>query len=150
MGSSTPEQILRVLPSTSAQALWVVSPGGYQSGERGKIPSGTCNDSRGGLFNPFDSTSWSNIGNYSLDSWESMGSSNFAMYGSDTVAFGFSKAIGGPCLGSQVVPAFENDECYLGLFGLGRESIDLGLGHVGISFSDYSTPNATFLTTSKE
>ena len=64
-----------------------------------------------------------------------------ATYGQDTVALGLSKSNGGPQLESQVVAAFENNDFYIGLFGL---------GHEGTNFSDYNTPNASFLTSLKE
>ena len=72
---------------------------------------------------------------------ENLGYSDGATYGHDTVALGLTEAIGGPQLESQVIAAFENNDFYIGLFGL---------GHEGINFSEYNTPNATFLTSLKE
>ena len=70
-----------------------------------------------------------------------LGYSDGATYGHDTLALGLSEAIGGPQLESQVVATFENNDFYIGLFGL---------GHEGTNFSEYNTPNATFLTSLKE
>ena len=72
---------------------------------------------------------------------DNLGNSERATYGHDTVALGLSDAIGSPQLQSQVVAAFENDDFYIGLFGL---------GHEGTNFSNYNTPNATFLTSLKD
>lgn len=70
-----------------------------------------------------------------------LGYSDSATYGLDTVALGLSNATGSSQLESQVVAGFENLDYYVGLFGL---------SHQGTNFSDYTTPNATFLTTLKE
>ena len=70
-----------------------------------------------------------------------LGYSDNATYGLDTLALGLSNANGSPQIQSQVVAAFATDDYYIGLFGL---------GHQGVNFSEYSTPNATFLTTLKE
>ena len=72
---------------------------------------------------------------------ENLDYSDNATYGHDTVALGLSETIGSPQVEFQVVAAFENDDFYIGSFGL---------GHEGINFSDYNTPNATFLASLKE
>lgn len=82
--------------------------------------------SRGGLFNSSDSSSWSNIGNYSMGLEMNLGYSDNARH--DTVALGVSKATGSPNLDSQVVATFDNDDYYVGLFGI---------GHQGTDFSEY-------------
>ena len=87
------------------------------------------------------SNSWSLIGNYSMGLEMNLGYSDHATYGLDTLALGLSNANGSPQIESQVVAAFETNDYYVGLFGL---------GHQGVNFSEYSTPNATFLTTLKE
>lgn len=80
--------------------------------------------SRGGLFNSSDSSSWSNIGNYSMGLEMNLGYSHNATYGHDTVALGVSKATGSPNLDSQVVATFDNDDYYVGLFGMGHRGTD--------------------------
>ena len=87
------------------------------------------------------SSSWSLTGNYSMGLEMNLGYSDNATYGLDTLALGLSNANGSPQIESQVVAAFETDDYYVGLFGL---------GHQGVNFSEYSTPNATFLATLKE
>ena len=72
---------------------------------------------------------------------ENLGYSDNAIYGNDTVALRLSEETGGPQLESQVVAAFENDDFYLGLFGL---------GHKGTNFSQYDTPSVTILTSLKK
>ena len=70
-----------------------------------------------------------------------LGYNDGAIYGNDTVALDLSEDSGDPQLESQVVAAFENDDFYLGLFGL---------GHKGTNFSKYNTPNATILASLKK
>ena len=143
VGNSTSEQIVRLLPSTAGQALYLVSTGGCVGEESGKLPSEACSDSRGGLFNPSDSTSWTNIGNYSMGLEGNLGYNDSATFGHDTVALGLSEATGSPQLDSQVVAAFETDDFYIGLVGLGHEGTNF-------SVSKYNTPNPTLLTSLKD
>lgn len=96
VGSS--EQIVRVLPSTAGQETWVVSPQGCPPGRNGTSTSSSCSQSRGGLFDSTQSSSWQTLGNYSLGLELNLGYDDTALYGLDTVALGFDNSIGGPAI----------------------------------------------------
>ena len=132
----SPEQIVRVLPSTAGQQTWVVSPHGCPNGT-----SPSCSQERGGIFDPARSSTWRSFGNFSLDLEANLGYDDSAPYGFDTVALGFSNSIGGPSAKSQVVSAFATDDYYLGVFGLGNQATNI---------SNFTDPQPTFLMAMKE
>lgn len=131
-------QIVRVLPSTAGQATWVVSPQGCPPGENGTSATLTCNQSRGGLFDATQSSTWRALGDYYLDLEVHLGYDDAsAPYGLDTVALGFDKSIGGPSLDSQVISALATEDFYIGVFGL---------GHQGTNISNFTDTRPSFLT----
>ena len=134
----SPEQIVRVLPSTAGQQTWVVNPQGCPPGRHGTPTSSSCNESRGCLFDATRSNSWQALGNYSLDLDEvGVAENKTASYGRDTIALGFDSSTGGPTLNSQVIAAFATDVYYIGVFGL---------GHQGTNISNFTNPLPSFLT----
>ena len=135
VGSS--EQIVRVLPSTAGQETWVVSPQGCPPGRNGTSTSSSCSQSRGGLFDSTQSSSWQTLGNYSLGLELNLGYDHAAPYGLDTVALGFDNSMGGPTIDSQVISDLATDDFYLGVFGL---------GHQGTNISNFTEPRPSFLT----
>lgn len=130
-------QPVRVLPSTAGQETWVVSPKGCPAGKNGTPASLPCNQSRGGLFDTTQSSSWQALGDYSLGLELNLGYNETASYGLDTIALGFDKSIGGPTIDSQVISALATDDYYLGVFGL---------GHQGTNISNFTEPHPSFLT----
>ena len=134
----SPEQIVRVLPSTAGQQTWAVSPQGCPPGRHGTSTSSSCNESRGGLFDATQSSSWQALGDYSLDLEVDLIVEKTASYGRDTIALGFANSIGGPTFNSQVIAALETDDYYMGVFGL---------GHQGTNISNFTNPLPSFLTT---
>ena len=135
VGSS--EQVVRVLPSTAGQETWVVSPQGCPPGRNATSTSSPCSQSRGGLFDSTQSSSWQILGNYTLELELNLGDNYAALYGLDTVALGFDNSIGGPTIHSQVISALATDTYYLGVFGL---------GHQGTNISNFTDPRPSFLT----
>ena len=136
-----PEQVVRVLPSTAGQAVSVVIPQACPSGYEGTSPSTSCSQSRGGIFDSSRSTSWDELGNFSLGLESNLGYDGLsATYGLDTVALGFSKTSGGPVLHSQVVAGLATDDYYLGIFGLGDQ---------GTNLTNLTEPRPSSLTTMK-
>ena len=134
----SPEQIVRVLPSTAGQETWLVSPQGCPLSQHGSPPYASCNQSRGGLFDTTQSDSWRALGNYSLGLELNLGYDNpTASYGFDTVTLGFDKSIGGPTIDSQVISALATDTYYMGVFGL---------GHQGTNISNFTESRPSFLT----
>ena len=105
-------------------------------------PLSSCQQARGGLFDPKRSTSWESIGNYSLELGVSLGYSFTAPYGLDTVALGFSDTLGEPTLIPQVIADVATNDFYLGMFGL---------GHKDAYFSNFTNSSRPmFLTAMKE
>ena len=130
-------QPLRVLPSTAGQETWVVSPQGCPPGRNGTLAYPSCSQSRGGLFDTTQSSSWQALGHYSLGLELNLGYDAAAPYGLDTVALGFDNSIGGPTINSQVISALATDDYYIGVFGL---------GHQGTNISNFTEPHPSFLT----
>lgn len=136
-----PEQVVRVLPSTTGQTTLVVTPQGCLTGEADNIVDPICTASRGGLFNLSQSTSWNGSGNYSLDLERNLGYYGSGTYGLDRISLGLSSnAGGGPMLGSQVVVGIATEDFYVGVLGLGVQ---------GTNFSGYNSTKPTSLTTLK-
>lgn len=129
----TPEQVVRVLISTSGQATWVVTPLGCEN------TTFHCDQLRGGLFNYAKSESWKSRGNYSLGLELNLGSDYnvSGLYGRDKVALGFSSAAGEASLESQTIAGIATLDYYVGLFGLGQQPTNL---------STYVNPQPSFLT----
>lgn len=121
MRVGNPEQSVRVLISTADYNTKLIDPGGCPPNYPGITSSKTCSQSRGELFNPPLSSSWSSVGNYSLGLEENLGYDGPASYGLDTVALGVSNDTGGPSLPGQVVATLETYLFHTGLFGLGHQ-----------------------------
>ncbi|KAL9100992.1 MAG: hypothetical protein Q9163_003697 [Psora crenata] len=136
-----PEQTVRVIPSTAGQATWVIAPPGCPPGVAGTSASSTCNESRGGLFNASQSTSWDALGHYPLGLEANLGYGDLsASYGLDTISLGFSDSMGGPTLDSQVVTALAPQYHHIGLFGLNYQATNL---------TNFTDPHPSFLSTMK-
>jgi hypothetical protein len=64
----TPPQPGRVIISTATDETWVIIGLGCPS-----FYGSNCNSSRGGVFDPASSTSWTNISNFELDLEQNLG-----------------------------------------------------------------------------
>ena len=116
----------------------MVAPGGCPPGVVGTDPSLTCSQSRGGIFDPTHSTSWSFLGNNSLGIESNLGFGGLnAEYGEETVALGFTDSNGGPTLDSQVVASINTHLYWTGVFGLGNQ---------GTNLTNFSDPHPSFLS----
>ena len=142
----TPEQLVRVLPSTAASATWVVIPSGCEH-----APS-VCSDARGGLFNFNDSSSWDNLGLYTLVVEQNIAANQSGIYGTDTLSLGLNNAVGTPAdvmysnasggnggvtLPNQIFAGVKDYYYFNGIFGLSRQPMYLG---------NLTTPRDSFLT----
>ncbi|KAL8731577.1 MAG: hypothetical protein Q9181_004242 [Wetmoreana brouardii] len=125
----TPAQIVRVLISTAGQATWVVSNLGCP-----QDVSPTCRKTRGELFNRGGSSTWNELGNYSLGLELNLFPSDNATYGLDTVALDIT---GNTTLENQTVAAISGSEYLLGTFGLGQQPTNL---------TNFTDPHPSFLT----
>ena len=121
MQVGTPAQNLRLLPSSSGNAIWPVLPQGCTVGD----PS-NCGDLRGTLFLPNSSSTWINIGLYGLVLTEEagLGYSGNANFGYDNVTLGW---LGGglPTLSHQVIEGFATKDFLIGSFGLSPYAVNI-------------------------
>ena len=106
----------------------------------------TCAQSRGELFDPSLSTTWSPLGNYSLEIEANLGYDTVASYGLDTVALGFSNDTGGPTLQGQVVGGLEPYLFYTGVFGLKNQPTNFTASNDQFNLTN-TKPYSSFLTT---
>lgn len=127
----TPEQSVRVLPSTAGSATWIVTPGGCEP------PSPECNTARGGLFNQSQSSTWNDLGSFTLALEQNLGHNESGAYGLDTISLGLSNATGGPTLDSQIIVGIETENWYTGVFGLQQQPVNL---------TDFSQPRQSVLS----
>ena len=125
----TPEQLIRVLPSTSGSAIWAVSPRGCDL-----EASPNCTDARGGAFDQERSQSWKDLGPYTLDLEKNLGYNESGIFGLDNVALGLSNATGGPSMDSQVVAAIGAQTWYTGILGLQQQPMNLSDTQPGQTF----------------
>ncbi|KAL9596522.1 MAG: hypothetical protein Q9219_005743 [cf. Caloplaca sp. 3 TL-2023] len=127
----TPEQAVRVLPSTAGSATWIVTPGGCQP------VSEDCSTARGGLFNQSQSSTWKDLGPLTLALEQNLGHNESAAYGLDRISLGISNATGGPTLDNQTIAGIETEHWYVGLLGLQQQPMNL---------SDFSRPQPSVLS----
>ncbi|KAK0668400.1 aspartic peptidase domain-containing protein [Cercophora samala] len=140
----TPEQFIRVLPSTASPHTLVPLTGLACSREAfGTIPP-DCAVSRGNLFDPNESSSWQDIGQYGINQ---NGVGLGAHLGYDVgVQFGLEKlglGLNGPEFEDQTVGMMAAPEpFYLGIVGLSNQPMNF------TSLANTSSPS--FLTTLKD
>ena len=117
----TPAQNLRLLPSNSGNTIWPVLPQGCTVGD----PS-NCDDLRGATFSPNTSSTWNNIGLYTLLLTEevSLGYSGNADYGYDNLTLGFPGG-GLPTLSQQIIEGYATKDFYIGSIGLSPHAINI-------------------------
>ncbi|KUJ15996.1 acid protease [Mollisia scopiformis] len=92
----SPSQNVRFFPGSSSTSTVVVVPEGCQN------EGSDCASTRGGIFTPNSSTSWSSIGSYGLEFEQSLGYSDSAEFGFDSVGLGYQGS-GGPTVNHSVV-----------------------------------------------
>ena len=76
-----------------------------------------CASDRGDIFTVENSTSWVDIGIFTLELEAGLGLGGNGQFGRDTVSLGYTGS-GGPTLKSQVVAGIADEDYWLGLFGL--------------------------------
>ncbi|KAL8785865.1 MAG: hypothetical protein Q9195_008460 [Heterodermia aff. obscurata] len=131
----TPEQPVRVLPSTAGQATWVVMDGGCPSSS-----PASCSDDRGRLVNLNESSSRDELGVYTLELELNLGHNDTGEFGLDTLGLGTTAPSGGPSLDSQLVIGIETNNYRLGTFGL---------NHQPTNVSSFAQSYTSFLTSLK-
>jgi hypothetical protein len=119
-----PQQVVRVLISTTSQQTWVIDPLACTYA----ADKNACTDSRGDLFSRNKSTTWQEEGLYDLYIEHNLYLSGNADFGFDSVALGYLGQ-GGPNLKHQIVGALAVEDFWLGHFGIHPKSTnftDLG------------------------
>ena len=121
MQVGNPPQDVRLFPSSSGNAAWVVLPQGCVTGD----PS-DCADLRGSVFYPNKSSTWSSIGLYQLGLVEEslLGYSGNGEFGNDTVTLGWP-GDGLPETKSQVVQGYATKDFYIGSLGLTPHAVNI-------------------------
>lgn len=119
------QTIVRVLPSTSSQQIWVVDPAGCTGVFEDTLTNTTfeqidsnCKSSRGQLFNITGSNTWQEQGFWAL--W--VGRDNFGLsgnghYGYDAIGLGLPGEEG-PSVGNTTIGTLKNPNFWLGHLGL--------------------------------
>ncbi|KAF3937836.1 Candidapepsin-8 [Dactylella cylindrospora] len=126
----TPAQIVRVLPATTWQEIWVVD-----SAACADSTPAECDDLRGGTVTVNSSSTWSERGLFLTDLAKDVGYAANGLYGDDTVGLGNTNA--GATLEDQIVVAVNSQDWYIGIFGLGDQPTN---------FTDFNNPQPSFLT----
>jgi len=121
----SPAQTLRLLPSTSGEPTWLVSPQGCPKTKNGTTVIPWCIQERGWLFDAALSSSWHPLGNLTLGLAHNLGYDHSAPYGLDRVALGYDDSSAGPVIESQVIATFATYDYYLGVFGLGYQGTNI-------------------------
>ncbi|KAI4105400.1 MAG: hypothetical protein LQ339_003464 [Xanthoria mediterranea] len=127
----SPEQNVRVLPSTAGSATWVVTPGGCDP------PSSTCTEARGGIFNQNQSSTWKDLDLFTLNLEQNLNHNESGAFGLDTISLGLSNATAGPTLDSQIIAGIETPHWYTAVFGLQQRPMIL---------DEFSQPQQSFLS----
>ncbi|TVY48337.1 Candidapepsin [Lachnellula occidentalis] len=128
----TPAQPARVMVSTAGNEVWVVVPQGCPD----KYGS-NCAKDRGGIFTVDNSTTWTNIGLYTLELETNLGYTGNGQYGHETVALGYPGG-GGSSLDNQNVAGIAAPDYWQGVFGLDATPSN---------FTTFNEPQASYLTT---
>ena len=119
----TPPQVVRLLPGSSVDALWVTVPDGCT-----KADPSSCPQSRT-VFIPNNSSTWHYIGIFHLGlSQETLlgynETADNAECGNETFTFGLPGS-GLPTVNDSVVEGFATKDFYMGLIGLAPRAINL-------------------------
>ncbi|KAL8782810.1 MAG: hypothetical protein Q9213_005089 [Squamulea squamosa] len=137
----SPAQVVTVFISTAAHQTLAVTPLGCIASD----PI-NCAQTRGGLFNPNKSTTWTpntsstgNTSTYTLELETNLGYSGTAQYGFDSVALGWQGS-GGPILDRQIVGGIATKDFYHGIFGLSPRPTN---------FTTFENPTASYLSNLK-
>lgn len=129
-----PPQPLRVLASTNVPETWVILDVGCIESNTSK-----CAKARGNLYYQDHSTTWDDLGVYSLGAESNLGYNNNADngdYGFDTIALGYNGS-GGISLDHQVIAGIATGDFPLGFLGLAPWPVNLSLTASTLSSPSY-------------
>jgi len=131
-----PEQVVRVLPSTSGYNVIVPLPGACNT----TSDYNACVTARAGVFDPTGSKTWQDEGLFGVGMQANLGYGDVnGDFGLDGVGLGIAV---NPNLtyADQVIGGIVQDDFYIGLFGLGTQPTN---------FTDTSQPHESFFTALK-
>lgn len=116
------QTVAQVLPSTASQQIWAVNRKGctYQSGNQSNAVekfSQDCDKSRGYVFSPDESSTWTSQGFYSLWVGGNFGLNARGDYGYDNVGLGIPGE-DGPTVENTTIGTLINTNFWVGHFGL--------------------------------
>lgn len=131
----TPAQIVRVFASWISYQTWVVHPDGCPNST-----DSTCANGRGNIFYKNESSTWDDVGLYSLWIEENLGYEGNAYYGYDVVGLG-GIGEGGPTLKNTTVGDLAVTDFYLGVFGLNPKPTN---------WTSYQDSSPSYMTQLKE
>lgn len=132
----TPQQFVRTYVSFASYQTWVVLPQGCDAATNEQ----SCSNARGWLFNESASTTWDDIGIYSLWIERNLDYTGDAEYGYDTVGLG-GVGEGGPTIENTTVGGLAVTDYYLGIFGINPKPTN---------FSSFNDPSPSYMTLLKE
>lgn len=138
-----PPQDISFLPSTVSSEAWAINANtGCPNGmplppAAGGNPG--CSDSRGGLFNSNESTTWVSNSIYTLGVEGVLGLDTTATFGYDDITIGTAGS-GGPTIPHQVVAEVGDPRYWVG---------SLGLYPAPTNFSSFDAPQPSILQTLK-
>jgi len=125
----TPPQVFQVLPSLSAQALYIPL-----DKDCGRFNITDCSELRGvnvwasklsDGFHPQNSTSWHELGVYSIGMGEGFGINGNGIFGNDTAGLGTSGVIDPVNLENQPTMAYTTSDIWIGLLGLSPYTMNI-------------------------
>lgn len=132
----TPQQFVRVLPATASQQTWAIRPQGCAY----TTDTSTCENLRGWVFDPSDSSTWDVIGNYSTWIGRNLGLDDGALFGYETVGLG-GLGEGGPTIENTTVGALMSLDYFVGVFGLHPKPTN---------FSTFNEPSPSYMSKLKD
>ncbi|MCJ1424343.1 hypothetical protein MMC29_002230 [Sticta canariensis] len=121
----TPAQDVRVFVSTASQDTFVVLPQGCAAGDT------SCPSARGGIFNPKNSSTWSQYDYFELPIEQNLYGKVNGLFGNDTLSIGAQ--VDGRSLEKQVIGGIGEQRYYLGMLGVNPKPTKLSSGDSGQS-----------------
>lgn len=122
----TPAQDVRVFVSTASQETFVVLPQGCAAGDT------SCPSARGGIFNPQNSSTWSQYNYFELPIEQNLYGKVNGLFGNDTLSLG-AQSGNGPSLEKQVIGGIGLQKYYLGMLGVNPKPTKVSAGDSGQS-----------------
>lgn len=131
----TASQYVRTFLSFQSYQTWVIVPQGCPAQDYN-----SCADSRGGIFNYNQSTTWDFIGKFDLYIEQNLGMYGNALYGYDAVGLA-GQGENGPTLKNTTVAGVATDEFYIGVFGVNPKPTN---------FTSFNDPSPSYMSQLKD